>query len=225
MAVMADTLSAVIEALHFIIPTRALWSCASGRGRRGLVTVVGICPVRSLASIWKRRANGCTTANTVSNSRPSRCVARRRIQGRHRKVSRLRAGQGHRSAFARRLSRSSATARSPSSTKARRSSRKSKASGPGGSNSSAKAGTNRRPYAASWCFYSRTASARLAVRIYKTYGEQAVELVRANPYRLATDIWGVGFKTADDLAERIGIDRQSPLCAACLTLCLAGIDA
>jgi exodeoxyribonuclease V alpha subunit len=50
-----------------------------------------------------------------------------------------------------------------------------------------------------------------AVRIYKTYGDQAVELVRANPYRLATDIWGVGFKTADDLAERIGIDRDSPL--------------
>jgi exodeoxyribonuclease V alpha subunit len=50
-----------------------------------------------------------------------------------------------------------------------------------------------------------------AVRIYKTYGDQAVELVRANPYRLATDIWGVGFKTADDLAERIGIDRSSPL--------------
>ena len=50
-----------------------------------------------------------------------------------------------------------------------------------------------------------------AVRIYKTYGDQAVELVRANPYRLATDIWGVGFKTADELAERLGIDRGSPL--------------
>src|SRR5439155_439635 len=50
-----------------------------------------------------------------------------------------------------------------------------------------------------------------AVRIYKTYGDQAVELVRSNPYRLATDIWGVGFQTADDLAERIGIDRDSPL--------------
>ena len=49
-----------------------------------------------------------------------------------------------------------------------------------------------------------------AVRIYKTYGDQAVELVRANPYRLATDIWGVGFKTADDLAERLGVDRTSP---------------
>ena len=50
-----------------------------------------------------------------------------------------------------------------------------------------------------------------AVRIYKTYGDQAVEMVRSNPYRLATDIWGVGFQTADELAERLGIDRDSPL--------------
>jgi exodeoxyribonuclease V alpha subunit len=50
-----------------------------------------------------------------------------------------------------------------------------------------------------------------AVRIYKTYGEQAIDLVRANPYRLATDIWGVGFRTADQLAERLGIDRASPI--------------
>jgi exodeoxyribonuclease V alpha subunit len=50
-----------------------------------------------------------------------------------------------------------------------------------------------------------------AVRIYKTYGDRAVDLVRANPYRLATDIWGVGFKTADDLAESLGLDRHSPL--------------
>src|SRR5713226_498149 len=50
-----------------------------------------------------------------------------------------------------------------------------------------------------------------AVRIYMTYGEQAIELVRANPYRLATDIWGVGFRTADELAARLGLDRASPL--------------
>jgi len=50
-----------------------------------------------------------------------------------------------------------------------------------------------------------------AVRIYKTYGDQAIELVQANPYRLATDIWGVGFQTADELAQRLGIDRASPL--------------
>lgn len=50
-----------------------------------------------------------------------------------------------------------------------------------------------------------------AVRIYKTYGDKAVELVRANPYRLASDVWGFGFKTADELAGRLGIDRASPL--------------
>ncbi len=50
-----------------------------------------------------------------------------------------------------------------------------------------------------------------AVRIYKTYGDKAVELVRGNPYRLATDVWGFGFKTADELAARLGIDRASPL--------------
>jgi exodeoxyribonuclease V alpha subunit len=49
-----------------------------------------------------------------------------------------------------------------------------------------------------------------AVRIYKTYGDQAVEIVRENPYRLATDIWGVGFHTADELGARLGIDRASP---------------
>lgn len=50
-----------------------------------------------------------------------------------------------------------------------------------------------------------------AVRIYKTYGEQAIDLVRQNPYRLAADIWGIGFTIADGLAEKIGIARDSPL--------------
>jgi exodeoxyribonuclease V alpha subunit len=50
-----------------------------------------------------------------------------------------------------------------------------------------------------------------AVRIYKTYGDRAVEIVRENPYRLATDIWGVGFHTADELAGQLGISRESPL--------------
>ncbi|HEY1380606.1 MAG TPA: ATP-dependent RecD-like DNA helicase [Gemmataceae bacterium] len=50
-----------------------------------------------------------------------------------------------------------------------------------------------------------------AVRIFKTYGDQAVTFVRENPYRLATDIWGVGFHTADELAGRLGVSRESPL--------------
>src|SRR5262249_15476919 len=50
-----------------------------------------------------------------------------------------------------------------------------------------------------------------AVRIYKTYGDPAMALINENPYRMATDIWGVGFRTADQLAEHMGIDRASPL--------------
>jgi exodeoxyribonuclease V alpha subunit len=48
-----------------------------------------------------------------------------------------------------------------------------------------------------------------AVRIYKTYGDQAVERVRENPYRLALDIHGIGFKTADAIAERLGIPHDA----------------
>jgi len=50
-----------------------------------------------------------------------------------------------------------------------------------------------------------------AVRIYKQYGDNAIEMVKSNPYRLTTDIWGVGFKTADDLATRLGLPKDSPL--------------
>jgi len=49
-----------------------------------------------------------------------------------------------------------------------------------------------------------------AVRVYRTYGEQAIEIVKANPYRLSSDIWGVGFATADELALKLGIPRDSP---------------
>ena len=48
-----------------------------------------------------------------------------------------------------------------------------------------------------------------AVRIYKTYGNDAIEKIRANPYVLAKDIRGIGFKTADQVAGRLGIPRES----------------
>jgi exodeoxyribonuclease V alpha subunit len=48
-----------------------------------------------------------------------------------------------------------------------------------------------------------------AVRIYKTYGSEAIIRVRENPYRLALDIHGLGFKTADTLAQRLGIPRDA----------------
>jgi exodeoxyribonuclease V alpha subunit len=49
-----------------------------------------------------------------------------------------------------------------------------------------------------------------AVRIYRTYGQEAIAKIKANPYQLADDIRGIGFKTADELAARLGIDRNSP---------------
>jgi exodeoxyribonuclease V alpha subunit len=53
-------------------------------------------------------------------------------------------------------------------------------------------------------------STSLAVRIYKTYRDEALEVVRREPYRLAGDVWGIGFKTADQLAQRLGIPHDSP---------------
>jgi exodeoxyribonuclease V alpha subunit len=53
-------------------------------------------------------------------------------------------------------------------------------------------------------------STSLAVRIYKTYQDQAIQVVRREPYRLAGDVWGIGFKTADQLARSLGIPHDSP---------------
>lgn len=50
-----------------------------------------------------------------------------------------------------------------------------------------------------------------AVRIYKTYGADAIRRVTEDPYRLARDLRGIGFNTADEIAERLGIARDSPL--------------
>jgi exodeoxyribonuclease V alpha subunit len=48
-----------------------------------------------------------------------------------------------------------------------------------------------------------------AVRIFKTYGQDAVQLISENPYRLARDIRGIGFLTADKVAERLGIEKTA----------------
>ncbi|OGT49004.1 MAG: recombinase RecD [Gammaproteobacteria bacterium RIFCSPHIGHO2_12_FULL_41_15] len=50
-----------------------------------------------------------------------------------------------------------------------------------------------------------------AYRIYKTYGEMSIEILKTNPYRLALDIFGIGFKTADELALKLGFKADSPL--------------
>jgi exodeoxyribonuclease V alpha subunit len=53
-------------------------------------------------------------------------------------------------------------------------------------------------------------STSLAVRIYRKYGDASVSVVRNEPYRLAADVWGIGFKTADTIARAVGIPHDSP---------------
>jgi exodeoxyribonuclease V alpha subunit len=57
--------------------------------------------------------------------------------------------------------------------------------------------------------HSNGVSTSRAVRIYKTYGEGAIDKVQADPHCLAKDIHGIGFKTADKTAQKIGIPHDS----------------
>ncbi len=46
-------------------------------------------------------------------------------------------------------------------------------------------------------------------RIYRVYGNESIDILMENPYRLAEDVYGIGFKTADSLASKMGIDKES----------------
>jgi len=58
--------------------------------------------------------------------------------------------------------------------------------------------------------HSHKITTNLAVKIYKTYGNEALEVLRQNPYRLEQDIYGVGFKTADRIARDLGLPVDHP---------------
>src|SRR6266576_3693192 len=53
-------------------------------------------------------------------------------------------------------------------------------------------------------------STSLAVKIYKKYGDASIGVARHEPYRLASEVWGIGFKTADTIARAVGIPHDSP---------------
>ncbi|GHC43331.1 ATP-dependent RecD-like DNA helicase [Streptomyces flavofungini] len=53
-------------------------------------------------------------------------------------------------------------------------------------------------------------STSIAVRIYKKYEDASISIVRNQPYRLAADVWGIGFLTADRIAQSVGIPHDSP---------------
>ncbi|MCB0582658.1 MAG: ATP-dependent RecD-like DNA helicase, partial [Phaeodactylibacter sp.] len=50
-----------------------------------------------------------------------------------------------------------------------------------------------------------------AQKVFKTYGEDSRRVIEENPYQLARDVWGIGFKTADQTARKLGIDSQADI--------------
>lgn len=52
-------------------------------------------------------------------------------------------------------------------------------------------------------------STSFAAKIYRQYGNESIEKVKENPFRLADDIWGIGFKTADSIAEKLGFGKET----------------
>ena len=52
-------------------------------------------------------------------------------------------------------------------------------------------------------------SSSFAAKIYKQYGNESIAVMKENPYQLADDIWGIGFKTADQIAEKLGFGKES----------------
>lgn len=69
---------------------------------------------------------------------------------------------------------------------------------------------------------SHGVSTHYAIKIYKAYGAHATRLVRENPYRLATDIYGIGFKSADKIAAELGVPKDAPQRIEAGTLYLLG---
>jgi len=60
-------------------------------------------------------------------------------------------------------------------------------------------------------------STGFAAKIYKAYGNESIAKVKDNPFCLADDIWGIGFKTADSIAEKLGFQKE------CFTRCRSGL--
>lgn len=58
---------------------------------------------------------------------------------------------------------------------------------------------------------SHGASPAYAFKIFRQYGQRTIELVRSNPYRLANDIYGIGFLIADSIAAKLGFEKDAPL--------------
>jgi exodeoxyribonuclease V alpha subunit len=69
---------------------------------------------------------------------------------------------------------------------------------------------------------SHGVSSTFAAKIFKQYGQQSIDVVNENPYRLAEDIFGIGFITADRIAQNLGIEKDSVVRAAAGTIYVLG---
>ncbi|MEJ2025764.1 MAG: AAA family ATPase, partial [Deltaproteobacteria bacterium] len=65
---------------------------------------------------------------------------------------------------------------------------------------------------------SHGVSSGYATKIYKQYGDRSIQVVKENPYRLATDLFGIGFVSADRIAEKLGFLKDAPMRAEAGTL-------
>lgn len=70
-------------------------------------------------------------------------------------------------------------------------------------------------------------SANYAMKIYEEYGPNLYQIVKENPYKMADDISGIGFKIADEIARRVGIDKESDfrICSGILYMLMQGVAA
>jgi exodeoxyribonuclease V alpha subunit len=57
---------------------------------------------------------------------------------------------------------------------------------------------------------SHGVSTHFAVKIFKQYGQESIEVVERNPYRLASEVYGIGFRTADQIARNLGLAADAP---------------
>lgn len=63
-------------------------------------------------------------------------------------------------------------------------------------------------------------STAFAAKIYRQYGNESIPKVKENPFRLADDIWGIGFKTADSIAMKLGIGKEVFLSVCAAVSCI-----
>ena len=204
---MLETLAGTIERVAFHNPENGFVVLrVNVKGQRGPVTVVGQTPRAVGGGVSSTRPErGRTTPNMASSSRRTRSRPAAELREGIEKYLGSGLIKGIGPHYARKIVDVFGERTLQSSTKAPRFSRRSRASGRAASSKSARAGSSRRPSATSWSSCNRTAWAQ-AMRVASTRPTATAPSISSGriPYRLADDVWGIGFQTADRLALKLG---------------------